>query len=44
MVMGGPATAALLAAPTGIAIDGADNAFMGDQLNCRVRRIDSKLR
>ena len=38
---GGPATAALLSNPTGIAIDGSGNLFIADQLNNRVRKIAS---
>src|SRR5712691_10678699 len=37
---GGPATAAALNEPYGIAIDRAGNIFVADRLNRRVRRID----
>jgi hypothetical protein len=36
---GGPATAATLANPQGIAFDGAGNLYIADQLNGRVRRV-----
>jgi uncharacterized protein (TIGR03437 family) len=36
---GGPATAALLNTPTGIALDGAGNLFIADRSNSRVRRV-----
>ena len=39
---GGPATAANLDAPEGLAIDSASNLFLSDTHNQRVRRIDGK--
>jgi sugar lactone lactonase YvrE len=38
---GGPATAAALNFPWGIAVDGAGNLFVADQFNFRVRRVDA---
>ena len=38
---GGPATAALLAFPNGVALDGAGNLFIADSSNDRVRRVDA---
>ena len=37
----GPATAAQLSVPTGVALDGAGNLFIADTLNNRVRRVDA---
>jgi len=36
---GGPATAAMLYAPNGIALDGSGNLYIADLLNNRVRRV-----
>jgi sugar lactone lactonase YvrE len=41
---GGPATAAALSNPTGLAIDGGGNIFIADSLNHRVRRVDATAR
>jgi hypothetical protein len=38
---GGPATAALLNTPTGVAVDSAGNLFIGDEGNNRVRKVDA---
>jgi sugar lactone lactonase YvrE len=38
----GPATKALLNQPHGITLDGADNLYICDPLNNRVRRVDAK--
>ena len=38
---GGPATAALLNAPGGLAVDSAGNLFIGDRINNRVRKVDA---
>ena len=38
---GGPATAALLWAPTSVALDAAGNLFIADFRNARVRRVDA---
>ena len=38
---GGPATAALLDAPTALALDGAGNIFFSDSHNRRIRRVDA---
>ena len=38
---GGPATAAALYNPTGVALDGAGNLFILDQANSRIRRVDA---
>ena len=37
---GGPATAALLSFPWGVAVDGLGNLFISDGVNRRVRRVD----
>jgi sugar lactone lactonase YvrE len=39
---GGPATAATLANPQGLAFDGAGNLYIADQTNGRVRKVDMK--
>jgi len=38
---GGSATAASLASPAGVAVDGAGNLFIADQGNQRIRRVDA---
>ena len=38
---GGPATAAQLYAPAGVALDGAGNLYIADLLNHRIRKVDS---
>ncbi len=38
---GGPATQAKLHSPTGMAVDDADNLYIADTANGRIRRIDS---
>ena len=38
---GGPATAARLNYPTGVAVDGAGNLFIADPDNHRIRKVDS---
>ena len=38
---GGPATEARLAAPTGVAVDGAGNLYITDRQNDRIRKVDS---
>ena len=38
---GGPATAARLWSPSGVALDGAGNLFIADPSNARVRRVDA---
>jgi len=38
---GGPATSAMLNAPTAIAVDAAGNVFIADTNNCRVREINA---
>jgi uncharacterized protein (TIGR03437 family) len=37
---GGPATAAAMRFPTGLAVDGQGNLFISDQYNHRIRRVD----
>ena len=38
---GGPATAALLDFPSGVAVDGAGNLFIADARNDRIRKVDA---
>ncbi|TMB06950.1 MAG: hypothetical protein E6J71_30080, partial [Deltaproteobacteria bacterium] len=38
---GGPATAAALGTPVGVALDGAGNLFIADYYNYRIRRVDA---
>ena len=38
---GGPATAARLRSPGGVAVDGAGNLFIADTVNHRIRKVDS---
>ena len=38
---GGPATEARLRSPTGVAVDGAGNLYIGDSGNHRIRKVDS---
>jgi sugar lactone lactonase YvrE len=38
---GGPATAAFLKLPTGVAVDRAGNVYIADNQNSRVRKVDS---
>lgn len=38
---GGPATAALLASPRGLALDATGNLYIADNLNHRIRRVDA---
>lgn len=38
---GGPASAAAVNYPWGIAVDASNNIYIADQLNCRVRKIDA---
>ncbi len=40
---GGPATAALLNSPIGVALDGAGNVFIADQGNNRIRKVSGGL-
>ena len=39
---GGPATAARLAFPSGVALDGAGNLYIADEGNRRVRKVDAQ--
>ena len=39
---GGPATAAALSSPTGVAVDGAGNLVIADQGNCRIRVVAAR--
>ena len=36
---GGPATAALLSGPNGVAVDGAGNLYIADTNNCQIREV-----
>ena len=38
---GGPATAARLSSPSGVALDGAGNLFIADKGNHRIRKVDA---
>jgi len=38
---GGPATSAMLAGPSGVAVDGSGNLFIGDSGNHHVRKVDA---
>ena len=38
---GGPATAASLKVPLGVAVDGSGNLFIADQVNSRIRKVSS---
>ena len=38
---GGPATAASLQFPSGVALDAAGNLYIADQNNHRIRRVDA---
>ncbi len=38
---GGPATAAQLRSPRGVAVDGASNLFIADTFNYRIRKVDA---
>ena len=38
---GGPATAAALDRPSGVAVDGAGNLYIADSWNARIRKVDS---
>ena len=38
---GGPATAARLDSPTGVAVDGSGNLYIADQKNHRIRKVDT---
>lgn len=38
---GGPATAAMLERPSGVAVDAAGNVFVADSFNNRVRKVDT---
>ncbi|HTR38056.1 MAG TPA: hypothetical protein VMH80_19240 [Bryobacteraceae bacterium] len=39
---GGPATAATLSAPWGVAVDGAGNLYIADWLSHKIRKVDTK--
>jgi streptogramin lyase len=39
---GGPATAAKLANPAGLAVDSEGNLFISEYVNNRIRRVDAK--
>jgi streptogramin lyase len=39
---GGPATAAKLANPSGLAVDSKGNLFISEYINNRIRRVDAK--
>jgi NHL repeat len=41
---GGPATAAQLANPAGLAVDSGGNLFISEYVNNRIRRVDAKTR
>ena len=38
---GGPAVAARISGPTGVAVDGAGNLYIADRANHRIRRVDA---